>query len=133
MGFEVIHNQNLPGPELRHHDLVQKGQKNLAIGEAFHGHRCDNPCEAQGAEQGEMPAPIHRLSSICPLASGRPGVEAGHRLMTTSFIEKDEGLRGEPLDGILEGRPLLLHLGSFLLGGVKGFFSGGDPVGVKPD
>ena len=56
------------------------------------------------------------------LAPRRTGVETGHRLMATSFIEKDEVVRSERLDGVLKHGPLPLDLRPLLLGGAKRFY-----------
>jgi len=128
MGFEVIHNEDLAWTKLRQQHLVQKGQKDLAIGEAFDRHGGDQPLETQGPEHGEMPAPIDWLASQGPLAPRRTGVEAGHRLMAARFIEKDEVLRSEWLNGVLKRGPLPLDVGPLVLGGAKRFFYEAGPV-----
>jgi hypothetical protein len=52
--------------------------------------------------------------------------------MTARFIEKDEVVRSERLDGSLKRGPLPLDLGPFSLGGAKGFFCGAGPVWLRP-
>ena len=75
-----------------------------------------------------MAAPIDRLGGQGPLAPRRTGVEAGHRLMATRFIEKDEVVRSKRLDGVLKRGPLPLDVGPLLLGGAKRFFYEAGPV-----
>jgi hypothetical protein len=69
-----------------------------------------------------MAASIDGLYRQRSLAPRRTGVETGHRLLATSFIETDEVVRSERLDGVLKHRPLPLDLRPLLLGGAKTFF-----------
>jgi hypothetical protein len=75
-----------------------------------------------------MAASIDGLCGLCPLASWRPRIETGHRLMAAGFVDKEAIVRGERLDGCLERGPLPLNLRPRLLGGVKGFFCAVGPV-----
>ena len=133
VGFEIIHDEDLTWPELWHEYLLQKSQKDFAVGEPFDRHGRDQPLETQGAEHGHRAAPIDGLGRLRALAPGCPGVEAGHRLMAARCVDKDAIFRGEQLDGVLERGPLPLDVGPLLLGGAKRFFFGAGPVWLKPD
>jgi hypothetical protein len=122
MGFEMIHEEELAWAELRHEHLPQKGQKDLAIGEAFDRHGGDKTLQTQAPQHGDMAPPIDGLRRLCPLAPRRTGVKACQRLMAARFIEKDQVFRREQLHGLLNRGPLPLDLGLLLLGGAEGFF-----------
>jgi hypothetical protein len=122
MGFEIIHEEDLAWAELRHEHLPQKGEKDLAIGEAFDRHGGDKTLQTQAPQHGDMATPIDGLRRLCPLAPRRTGVKAGQRLMAARFVEKDQVFRSERLDGILKRGPLPLDLWPLWLGGAKCFF-----------
>ena len=52
------------------------------------------PLQTQGPQHGDMAPPIDGLGRLGSLAPGSAGVEAGHRLMAASFIEKEPSLQG---------------------------------------
>jgi hypothetical protein len=133
MGCEIVHDEDLAGPELRHKRFLQKSQKDLTIGEAFDRHGGDKPLGIQCPQHGDMAAPINGLGGQGPLAPGGTSVEAGHRLMAARFVEKHQVFRRERLDGVLKRGPLPLDLGPFLLGGAKRFFCGVGPVWLRLD
>jgi hypothetical protein len=128
MGFEVIHDKDLAGTQLREQHLVQKGQQDRAIGAACDCHSRDQPLETQGAEQGDRVAPIDGLRRLRALAPRRTGVEAGHRLRAARCIAKDAVIRSQRLDGILQRGPLPWHVGPLWLGGAKRVFYAAGPV-----
>jgi hypothetical protein len=132
MGFEVIHDEQLAGTELRYQYFTQKGQKDLPVGEAFHGHGRNKPIASQSPQHRDMAAPIDRLRGRGPLSSWRPGVETGHRLMAARFIKKYAIFRGESLDGGVERGALLLDLWPLWLGGAKRFFFAAGSVWLMP-
>jgi hypothetical protein len=132
MGFEIIHDENLAWPELRHQPFPQKGEKDRAIGEAFDRHGGNKALQTQAPQHGEMAPPIDGLRRRGSLAPRRPGVKTGHGLMAARFIEKHQVFRSERLDGILKRDPLLLDVGPLLLGGAKGFFCVVGPVWLMP-
>ena len=49
MGCEIVHDEDLAWPELRHKHLPQQSKKDLAIGEAFDRHGGDETLETQGS------------------------------------------------------------------------------------
>jgi hypothetical protein len=122
MRTQIIHKEELTWMQLRHQHLLEKGEKDRAIREAFDRHGRNHPRETQRAEHGHMAASIDGLCRQRSLAPRRTGVETGHRLMATRFIEKDEVVRSERLDGVLKHGPLPLDLRPLLLGGAKSFF-----------
>jgi hypothetical protein len=73
----------------RHERLPQKGEKDLAMGEAFDRHGGDKTLQTQAPQHGEMAPPIDGLRRLCPLAPRRAGVKACQRLMAAGFVEKD--------------------------------------------
>ena len=128
MDCEIIHDEDVTGPELWQQHPMQKGQQDRAIGEACDRHGRDQPLKTQGAEHGHMAPPMDRLGRLRALAPGRTGVEASHRLMAARFIENDKVVRSERLDGLLTRGPLPLDLWPLVLGGAKRFFCEVGPV-----
>jgi hypothetical protein len=122
MRTQIIQNEELTWAQLRQQHLLEKGQKDRAIREAFDRHGGNHPRETQRAEHGHMAASIDGLCRQRSLAPRRTGVEMGHRLMAPSFIEKDEVVRSARLDGVLKHGPLPVDLRPLLLGGAKSFF-----------
>ena len=118
----VLTEADLAWAELRHEHLLQQGEKDLAIGEAFDRHGGDKTLQTQAPQHGDMAPPIDGLRRLGPLAPRRAGVKAGQRLMAARFIEKDQVFRRERLNGLLQRDPLPLHLGLLWLGGAEGCF-----------
>jgi hypothetical protein len=122
MRTPIIPHEELPWTPLRQSHLLEQGEKDRAIREAFDRHGGNHPREIQGAEQGHMAASIDGLCRQRSRAPRRTGVEPGHRLMASSFIETDEVVRSERLDGVLTHGPLPLDLRPLWRGGAKSFF-----------
>jgi hypothetical protein len=127
-GCEIIQDEALTWLELWHQPLLQKGQTDLAVGASFAWHGRDQPLETQGAEHGDMAAPLDGLSGQGPLAPRRTGIKAGHRLLATRCVQTNQVFRGEWLDGSLPCGPLPLALWARVLGGAQRLFCGVGPV-----
>jgi hypothetical protein len=128
MGFEIIQKEDLAWTELRQEHLPQKGEKDLAIGEACDCHGRDKPLQTQAPQHGEMAPPIDGLRRLGPLAPRRPGVKTGHGLMAARFVEKHQVVRSERFDGLVKRGPWPLDLWPLVLGGAQGFCCGAGPV-----
>jgi hypothetical protein len=60
----MIPDDHLPWAEWRDQHLVETGQKDVAIGDAFDGHSGHHSLQPQGATQRDVTAPIARLRRV---------------------------------------------------------------------
>jgi hypothetical protein len=89
MRLEIIPNDDLPGAQLRDQDVLEQGQKDVAIGKTVDRHRGDKPIKPQGPQHGDPTAPIHGLTGVGPLAAWRTGIVSGHGQVAPRFIQQD--------------------------------------------
>ena len=120
--FEIIHDDHLPWAELRDQHLAEKGQKDVAIGEAFDGHGGHDPVKPQGTKHRDVPAPIDGLRRMGALAAGGACIIACQGLMAPGLIKKDQGVGGHLLQGVEKVKALLWDVRSLLLDGAERFF-----------
>jgi hypothetical protein len=66
----MIHDPHLPWAELRDSHLAEKGQKDVALGEAFDGHGGHHPVTPQGAKYRDVTALINGRRRVGALATG---------------------------------------------------------------
>jgi len=123
MRLEIIHNDNLPWGQLWEQDVMEKGQKDVAISKTVDRHRGGQPSKPQGPQPGAPAAAINGLGYIDSLAAWRTGIVPGHGQVAPRFIPKDQGRRRQQCEGVEEVHAWLLDVWARLLGGAKRFFS----------
>jgi hypothetical protein len=118
----MMHDDHLPWAELRDQYLVEKGQKDVVISEAFDGHRGHDPVQPQGAKHRDVTAPIDGLRRVGTLATGGTRIVACHGLMAPGLIKEEHVFGGYLWQDVEKVSALLLDVGTLLLDGAECFF-----------
>ncbi|HET9622350.1 MAG TPA: hypothetical protein VFP84_13350 [Kofleriaceae bacterium] len=111
MSAKIVHDKDVSAP--KHGQQLGLGPVDEAILVGHLEHRGqNNPArDANGAEQGEVLAPVHRDAVHEFFAALNPRVAAAHGHVDPRLVEKDQPLEGNPPDLLQEGVSLLDNVG----------------------
>jgi hypothetical protein len=128
MGVAVIQAASLAGMPVRKPSLSQQGQQDGASGAPRDRHGGDQAREAQGPAPRHLAAASDGLCGLCPMASWRPRLATGHRLLAAGCVDQEAIGRGERRDGGWARGPLPVNRRPLLRGGVTGGVCAVGPV-----
>ena len=122
MGAEVVHDDEVAGPEGGQQNLTEVGFE-VGPGEgAVDNHRGAEAGEAEAAEEGGRFPVTVRDGIDHPLADRSPAIEAGHRRRAEGLVEEDEATRVDPRLDDLPFRPFEDDVRPVAFGGPEGLF-----------
>ncbi len=119
---EVVHDDDISGPEHRHEQLLDIGAETLAIDRAVEDAWCRQPVAAQGTEEGQRAPVTVGCKAAQTLASRSPTAQWRHVGLDPGLVDEDQPV-GIEIELILE--PLLApdqNVGTVLFSGVRGLF-----------
>ena len=119
---EIVHDDDVAGPEHGHEKLLDIGAEALAVDRAVEDARCRQPVAAQGAEEGQR-APVAVWSKAAqPLAFWSPAAQRGHVGLDPGLIDEDQTPRVETGLPRAPSLPPTGDVGAYLLKSEQRFF-----------
>ena len=96
VGRQIVHHDYVSGLQLRTKHLFEKGQKDIAVGSRFDGHR-GHPAGRTDSAQHCQRAPVAAGNTFADaLATPCPAVASGHFCCHAALVEKDQLRRVDP-------------------------------------
>ena len=123
VGGEIVHQQNVPGPQARADHLLDVGEERRPVDRPVEHDRGDDPVQAQTSHECRRLPMAVRSGVDQPLAAGSATVEPRHVGLGGRLVEKDEP-RGihETLGEAAEEAALQRYVRARLLVGDQTFF-----------
>ena len=107
--------------------MLNIGQKDVAVGGLFDGHRCNDSAQAHRAQNGhDFPASAGRCFTDAP-ASGATRIEPRHRGRDPAFVQENQVFRRDRRDSSDKLLALLTIGFAISLGGVERLFLSRSP------
>lgn len=96
LGTQVVHDDDVAATELGKQLFHKPCNEPVAVGSRELGRHRDPATAADGAEQREVLAPIHRATLDMLLALANPGMGSTHREVQARFVEEYESIDRHP-------------------------------------
>jgi hypothetical protein len=92
---EIVHDDDVARPKLRHENLLNIGSEAFAVDGAVEQARCREAVAAQGAKESQRPPVAVWGEAPHPLAFRPPSAQWGHVGLDPGLIDKDQASRIE--------------------------------------
>ena len=119
---EVVHDEDIVTMEFGEELPSEPGDKPVLVRGSEHRGEQDPSSQADGAEQGQILAPVHRSALNVLLTALHPGVTSGHRSVEPRLVEEDELVWGDAANSPPEDLSLVDDVRAQLLQRTQPFF-----------